>query len=618
MATSTGRLTRVWATAPSIASWITTVNHKAIGLRYIATALVFFAVAGLFAVAMRVQLAIPANKLLGPETYNQFFSVHGITMIFFFASPIELGIATFVVPLMIGAREMAFPRLNAFGYWAFLFAGLMLYASFLAGAAPDAGWVSYAPNSGPTYGTGLNIDFYSLPLLFLAISMTAAAINFIVTILKMRAPGMSINRMPLFLWAILATSFAVIFALPSLSADNLMLEIDRKFGAHFFDPAHGGNALLWQHVFWIFGDPYMYIILLPAVGIVSTIIPVFSRRPLVGYIYAAMAIVATGIMAFGVWVRDMFTVGLPGLSYAFFGAASALIAIPSGILFFAWIATVRQGKVVWKAPLLFVVGFVITTLIGGVTAVMLTMVPFDQLVHNSYFVVGYFHYMLLGSAVFAAFAGFIYWFPKMTGKMLNELLGQVSFWIAVIGGNILLFPMYIVGILGMPRHIYTYPSGLGWDGYNLAETIGGFIVVLSVFIFVVNVLWSLVRGKPAGDNPWEADTLEWATPSPPPAFNFISIPIVSSRNPLWAPRDEGSTIRLDEKRRTLGTTVLDAQPDGLVKIPEESLIPFILALALAAIFVGFLLSAMILGIIGAVATVLAIAAWNWPVQEART
>ncbi len=616
MATDAARLTRIWETPPSIMSWITSVDHKSIGIRYIYTAFAMFVLAGIGALTMRTQLAVPRNTLLSPAQYDEIYSTHGTIMIFFFATPISFGIGNFVVPLMIGARDMAFSRLNAFGYWVFLCAGLFLISSLLIGQAPDDGWTSYVPLTGRSYTPGLNQDYWCLSLIFLAVSTTSGSPNFIITIFKMRAPGMSLNRLPLFLWAILTTSFAVIFALPALTTANILLELDRKVGTHFFDPTHGGDALLWQHLFWVFGHPDVYIIFLPAVGVVSTLVTTFTHRPIVGHIYVALATVSIGIISFGVWVHHMFAVGLPSISNSFFSAVSMIITIPSGIQIFAWIATVLKGRPRVSVPFLWVIGFVFLFLIGEVTGVMFAAVPFDQQTTDSYFVVAHFHYVLIGGAVFPILGAIYYWFPKMSGRMLHHGLGLWTFGLTFLGMNLTFFPMHIVGMLGMPRRQWTYAANAGWDAYNQAETVGAYILALGVLLYIVNVAWSLGHGEPAGDNPWDADTLEWATSSPPPPYNFSRIPIVRGLAPIWEPAGVGGGPELNERRETLGTSVLDARPQGRIVIPEDTILPLFMAITLVLIFWGILVSLPPLIIAGVVVALLTVAVWFWPRKAA--
>jgi cytochrome c oxidase subunit I len=524
-----------------VGQWLTTVDHKKIGIMYIVTAFFFFLVGGMEALLVRTQLAVPNGKVLDPETYNEVFTMHGLTMIFLFVMPMTVGLGNYIVPLMIGARDMAFPRLNAFGYWIVLFGGLFMSSSFLFNAAPNAGWFAYAPltelNSGcfKAYQCtqGLNMDFWVLGILLLGISSISGALNFVVTILKMRAPGMTINRMPLFVWMTLVTSFLLLFAIPSLTAASGLLLLDRHLGTHFYQYTFGGDPLLWQHLFWSFGHPEVYILILPAFGIISDVLPTFSRKPIFGYTFVAWSGVAIGFLSFTVWAHHMFAVGLPLIAQAFFATSTTLIAIPTAVKMFNWIATIFRGKVVFRAPMLFAIGFIAMFLIGGLNGVALAVVPFDYQVTDTYFVVSHIHYVLFGGSVMAIFAAIYYWFPKMTGRLLGEKLGQAQFWLFLVGLNLAFFPMQILGLLGMRRRIYTYPSNLGWNDINLLETIGAFIIATGVLVFIWNVIRSLRSGEPAGSDPWDAFTLEWDTPSPPPPYNFETIPVVRSRRPFY-------------------------------------------------------------------------------------
>ena len=617
------RLRRIWETPPGLFGVLGTVDHKQIGKRYLVTAFAFMLAGGIEAALMRAQLAAPNERLLTPEAYNQLFSMHGITMIFLYASPILSGFSNYIWPLMLGSRDMAFPRLNALSYWLFLFSGLFIYSSFLVGQAPDRGWFAYAPLTEGAFSPGLHMDFYALGLLFLTVSTTVGAINFIVTLFKLRAPGMSINRLPIFIWVTLTTSFSILFAMPSLSAACIMLYFDRRFGMHFFDAAAGGRPLLWQHLFWIFGHPWVYIVVLPAMGIMSDLIPTFCRRPLVGYTFVALATVSTGMLGFGVWVHHMFATGLPDLSTDFFSAASMVITIPSAVAVFAWLATIWHGRPVLQTPFLFAAGFIVLFVIGGVSGVATAAVPFDRQLTDSYFVVAHLHYVLVGINLFPVIAGFYYWLPKMTGCMLNERLGRWNFWTMFLGFNLGFFPMHIAGLLGMPRRIYTYPAGLGWGTVNLVTTIGAYVFAVGVVLFLVNVFRSLRRGPPAGPNPWDAPTLEWATSSPPPAYNFEVLPSVGSRHPLWEDRLREGTARsvldrgpaLDEGRETLGVTPLDAEPSEILTMPEDSLYPFLLALSLLATFYGLLTGVWALAIAGGVLVLAMTIGWLWPGPE---
>jgi cytochrome c oxidase subunit I+III len=613
----TTRLRRSWAEPAGIVSWLATVDHKRIGVRYMTTALTFFLLGGLEAAALRAQLARPDQRLLSPEAYDQLFSMHGLTMIFLFATPMLSGFGNYLVPLQLGARDMAFPKLNALGYWIFLGAGAFMYSGLVLGKAPDVGWFNYVPLSTKQFDTGPNVDFYGLGLIFLGISTTAGAVNFIVTILKLRAPGMSLNRIPLFCWAVLATSFAILFAIPALTAASALLELDRLFGFRFFDLSAGGDPVLWQHLFWIFGHPDVYIIFLPAVGIVSTVVPTFARRPMVAYTWVALATMMIAFLGFGVWVHHMFAVGLPQLTITFFAAASLVIAIPSGVQVFAWLATLVGGRPVLRTPLLYVLGFLLVFVLGGVTGVMFAVIPFDQQVTDSYFVVAHFHYVLVGGAVFPILAGIHYWLPKISGRMPSETLGQVSFWLVFAGFNLAFFPMHISGLLGMPRRVYTYPADMGWGTLNLLSTIGAYVLAVGLVVVAVNVVLTYLRGEPAGDDPWGAPTLEWATSSPPPAYNFASVPIVRSASPLWDDSSHATNVTLAEGHQTTETSLLEGDPQRALHMPSESVVPLAFAVALALVFVGLILEAWWVSIVAGGLAALALGAWHWPVGRER-
>lgn len=523
-----------------IGAWITTVDHKKLGIMYIFTAFFFFCVGGVEALLVRTQLAQPNGKVLDAATYNAVFTMHGTTMIFLFVMPMLTGFGNYVVPLMLGARDMAFPRMNAFGYWIVLFGGLFMSSSFLVGSPPNAGWFSYAPLTEVSCGTngvlctpGLNMDFWALGILMLGISSIAGSLNFVVTIFKMRAPGMTINRMPLFVWMTMVTSFLLLFALPSLTVAAILLLMDRHAGTHFFQANMGGDPLLWQHLFWSFGHPEVYILILPAFGIVSEVLPVFSRKPIFGYTFVAWSGVAIGFLSFTVWAHHMFAVGLPVVAQAFFATSTTLIAIPTAVKIFNWIGTIWGGKLSLKVPMYFALGFIGMFLIGGLNGVALAVVPFDYQVTDTYFVVSHIHYVLFGGSVFAIFAGLFYWFPKMTGKMLDERLGKIQFWIFLVGANLAFFPMHILGILGMPRRYYTYPDNLGWNELNLLATIGAFLIAVGVMVFIWNFISTLRSGEKCGNDPWDAFTLEWDTSSPPKPYNFLTLPVVRSRRPFY-------------------------------------------------------------------------------------
>ncbi len=523
-----------------IGEWITTTDHKKIGLMYLLTGFFFFLVGGMEALLIRTQLAQPNGKVLSPDTYNAVFTMHGVTMIFLFVIPVLTGFGNYVVPLMIGARDMAFPRMNAFGFWLVVFGGIFLQSSFLFNAAPDGGWFQYAPLSelscgvnAVSCGPNMNPDFWVLGTMLLGISSIAGSLNFVVTVLKLRAPGMSINRMPLFTWMMLVTSFLLLFALPSLTVASFLLLLDRHLGMHFYQWGFGGDPLLWQHLFWSFGHPEVYILILPAFGIISEVLPVFSRKPIFGYTFIAWSGVAIGFLSFTVWAHHMFAVGLPSIAQVFFATSTTLIAIPTAVKIFNWLATIFGGKISFKAPMLFALGFLAMFLIGGLNGAALAVVPFDYQITDSYFVVSHIHYVLFGGSALGIFAGFYYWFPKFTGKMMGERLGQWHFWLFMIGLNLTFFPMHILGLLGMARRIYTYPADQGWNELNLLASIGAFIIGLGVMVFMYNVIASLKNGQKATSDPWDAFTLEWDTTSPPKKYNFLEIPVVRSRRPFY-------------------------------------------------------------------------------------
>ncbi|HEX2235858.1 MAG TPA: cytochrome c oxidase subunit I [Actinomycetota bacterium] len=512
-------------------SWVTTVDHKKIGIMYCATAFVFFILAGLQALAIRAQLAQPNGDILDADTYNQFFTMHGVSMIFLVVMPLGVGLMNYIVPLQIGARDVAFPRLNAFSYWVFLFGGLFLYSSFLLGGAPDGGWFGYAPLNRQLPGHGMT--YYSIGLQILGAASLAGAVNFIVTILNMRAPGMTFMRMPIFTWMTLTTAFLLLFAMPVIAVALFQLMFDRVFGAVFFDSTAGGDPILWQHLFWVFGHPEVYIMILPAMGIVSDVLPAFARKPIFGYAAIVFAGIAIGFMGWGVWAHHMFAVGMGPVANSAFALSTMFIAVPTGIKIFNWLGTLWGGDIRFKTPLLFAVGFVSMFIIGGLSGVTHSIVPHDTQQTDTYYVVAHFHYVLFGGAIFGIFAGFYYWWPKVFGHLLSDRLGKVHFWLMFVGFNLAFGPMHIVGLEGMPRRIYTYPEGMGWDLWNLIETIGAYTIAVSVLVFIANVVVSARRRQDAGADPWDGRTLEWSTPSPPPEYNFAEIPLVRGRDDFW-------------------------------------------------------------------------------------
>jgi cytochrome c oxidase subunit 1 len=523
-----------------IHEWVTTVDHKRLGLLYIAYALVFLIVGGIEATVLRLQLIRPHNNLVSPQVFNRMFTMHGTTMIFFVVMPMLFGFANYLIPLMIGARDMAFPRLNAFSFWVTAFGGLLLYFSLVganglygAGNAPDVGWFAYAPLTSQTFSPGHSTDFWILALLVSGFGSIGTAINILATILCMRCPGMSLGKMPLFAWLYLVTAALVVLAISPLTAAQIMLLVDRYLGGHFFDTQAGGSAVIWMHFFWIFGHPEVYVLVLPAFAFASEIIPVFSRKPIFGYSVMVAATVAIGFISMSVWAHHMFTVGMGAGANTFFVLSTMAIAVPTGIKIFNWLATMWGGKIEFKTPMLFCVGFLFQFLIAGLTGIMLSCAPFNWQLGNSYFVVAHFHYVIVGGILFTTFAAMYYWFPKMTGRMYSERLGQLHFWLFLIGFHLTFDFMHIPGLLGMPRRIYTYEPGRGWDSWNLIVTVGVFFQAAAILVLFVNLLWSYSRGAHAGGDPWDAWTLEWSVPSPPPTYNFASIPTIRSRRPLW-------------------------------------------------------------------------------------
>lgn len=613
------RLTELWETPKTLHGWFATVDHKELGIRYIVTALIFLVVGGIEALIIRIQLAQPSLSVLSPETYNQIFTMHGVTMIFWYASPILSGFAVFLIPLMIGARDMAFPRLNAFTYWTFLLSGIFLYISPLFHQAPHAGWFAYVPYTLAAYSPGVGMDFYALSLIFLTISTTGAAINFIVTILRLRCPGMAVSRMPLFLYSTLTASLDVVFALPALSAACIFLELDRHWGTHFYTVSGGGSTFLWQQLFWFFGHPWVYVIFLPATGMISLIIPVFSRRPIVGYAYVAVATVLTGVVGFGVWLHHMFTVGMSDIAMSIFSAGSMTISLFTTIQVFAWLATIWKGRPVATIAMHYAVATVILLVIGGLSGVFTGVIPADWQIHNTYYVVAHIHYVLIGANLFPVFAALYYWLPKMTGRMMSEMLGKISFWIMFIGFNVGFFPMHILGLMGMPRRIFTYAAGLGFGGWNMTVTIGSFVLGIGILLTFINVFVSLRSGALAGPNPWNADGLEWLTDSPPKPFAFAHIPVVSSRHPLWDGTDKVSDPDndrvLDQGRLTVTSSWLDAEPMGIATIPEDSLAPLIMSVFMFGFFLALAFRSMWTVLAMLILMFFTGCVWMWPRTE---
>ncbi len=608
-------------------SWIATVDHKRIGMLYGVTSFFFFLVGGLEALLIRVQLARPENEFLSPDQYNRIFTMHGTTMVFLVVMPMSAAFFNLLVPLMIGARDVAFPRLNAFSFWTFLFGGLFLNMSFFTGdilhgdiGAPDAGWFGYAPLTLNKFSPGNGVNYWLIGLQILGIASLAGGFNFIVTILNMRAPGMSLFRMPLFVWMTLVTSFLLIFAMPVIAVALFELMFDRLFEANFFNAAKGGTPLLWQHMFWLFGHPEVYILILPAMGIVSEVLPTFSRKPLFGYQFVVFSGVAIGFMSWGVWAHHMYTTGLGSVANSAFGVSTIMITIPTGVKIFNWMATLWGGSISFKTPLYFSVGFIAMFTIGGLTGVTHSIVPSDYQQQDTYYIVAHFHQVLFGGAIFGLFAGIYYWFPKFTGRMLNEAWGKLHFWLMFIGFNLTFQPMMVLGLLGMPRRIETYPEGYGWSFWNALATIGAFTIAVSILIFMYNIIISLRKGEIAGEDPWDARTLEWTIPSPPPPYNFAVVPQVHALDDFWHRKytedAEGRPVPIPA-----GAAVQTAHGDDDgghgdghgIHLPSPSYMPLIASAGLPIIGFGLLYDAALVAV---GAAVLVVGLYLWVLEPA--
>ena len=613
---------RAAASYRGVWSWIATVDHKRIGLMYAVTAFAFFLVGGIEALIIRLQLAKPNGSIVDPDQYNRLFTMHGTTMIFLVVMPMSAAFFNLLVPLMIGARDVAFPRLNAFSYWVFLFGGLFMTASFFTGnpagtffqgrlGAPDTGWFGYAPLTLTSHSPGHGVDYWALGLLILGISSMAGGFNFLVTILNMRAPGMTLFRMPVFVWMTLVTSFLIIFAMPVITVALFEIMFDRRFGANFFNVAAGGTPLLWQHMFWLFGHPEVYILILPAMGIVSEILPTFARKPLFGYPFVVFSGIAIGFMSWGVWAHHMFTTGLGTVANSAFGVSTILIAVPTGVKIFNWLGTLWGGSIRIKTPLLYAVGFIAMFTVGGLTGVTHSIVPSDYQQQDTYYVVAHFHQVLVGGALFGLFAGIYYWFPKFSGKLLNEKLGQLQFWLFLIGFNVAFQPMMILGIMGMPRRIQSYPSDMGWGLWNMMATVGAFMIAASILLFIYNVIHTLIAGEKAGADPWDGRTLEWAIPSPPPAYNFAKIPQVHSVDDFWHTKyvenEQGMPVPA-VAGGAYGTEEAHGDDGHGIHLPSPSFMPLIAAFGLPIMGFGFIYDFALVAA-GAMITLVGLYAW---------
>jgi cytochrome c oxidase subunit I len=607
------QLERVWGTPHTLLGALSTVDHKRIGRRYIATAFVFLLLGGVLAMVMRLQLSRPEAGFVSPDRYNQIFTMHGANMMFLFAVPVMEAMAVYLVPLMIGTRNISFPRLNAFSYWMYLIGGIFLWAAFAMDMAPDVGWFAYVPLSGPQFGAGKRADIWAQMITFTEVSALAVAVEIVVTVLKQRAPGMSLDRLPLFVWSMLVTAFAIILAMPAIMVASSALILDRLVGTHFFNPSEGGDVLLWQHLFWFFGHPEVYIIFLPAVGMISSMLPTFARRPVFGYLPLVMAVIATVVLAFGLWVHHMFTTGLPRLGESFFTASSMAIAIPNGVQIFCWLATLALGRPVFRTPLLFILAFFFTFIIGGMTGVMVASVPLDTQVHDTYFVVAHFHYVLIGGAVFPLLGAIYYWFPKITGRMMSERVGRWVAGLIFTGFNLTFFPMHVLGLRGMPRRIYTYQADMGWDSVNLFVSLSSLILAAGFALFFFDAVRSARSGPLAPPNPWNAPTLEWATASPPPCYNFAWIPVVESANPLW---DNGgdppvaSGLRVD-RRELVISSAAEAWPQARESSPRNSIWPLWSAIATTIMLISSIFTPWAV-VWGSIPIFIALVGWFWP------
>ncbi len=601
-----GVLAKRPVSATGVMSWITTIDHKRIGILYGVTAFIFFILGGVEALLMRLQLSSPEAGVVSAEVYSQMFTMHGTTMIFLVVMPMGAAFFNFMIPLMIGARDVAFPRLNAFSYWTFLFGAILLNVSFLTGGAPNVGWFGYSPLTNDTFAIGRGVDYWILGLQVLGISSLAAAFNFIVTIINMRAPGMSMMKLPVFVWMTLIVSFLLVLAFPVLTVAITLLLFDRLFGTAFFDTGAGANPLIWQHFFWAFGHPEVYILILPAMGIVSEVLPVFSKKPLFGYTVVVFSGVLIGLMGWGVWSHHMFTVGLGPVANSAFALITMFIAVPTGIKIFNWIGTMWGGSVKFTTAMLFAIGFIAMFIIGGLSGVMHAVAPSDTQQSDTYFVVAHLHYVLFGGSILGLFAGIYYWWPKITGRLLNELMGKAQFWLFFIGFNVTFFPMHFLGMDGMPRRVYTYSADQGWEFWNAFSTVGVFLIGISLILFIHNVIHTNRKGERAGNDPWNGRTLEWSIPSPPPEYNFAVIPTVKDRDAYWAEKysedPDGRPIP-----KVQGAAQAEEKPVK-IHMPTPSYYPVLLAAGLTLI-AGGLLSHISVSVIGGIVSLAAIYSW---------
>jgi cytochrome c oxidase subunit I+III len=612
------QLETTWRVPRGFVGWFMASDHRSIGLRYMMTAFVFFILAGVMAAVMRLQLAFPEARFVSPDAYNQVFTSHGLVMMFLFAVPVMEAMGIYFVPLMVGARNIAFPRLNTFSYFMFLFGGIFLFTALVLNTGPDAGWFSYPPLSGPDYSPGKRVDVFAQLITFTEVAALSVAVALIATIFKLRAPGMTLNRLPLFVWAMLVTSLMIVLSLPAVVSSSTFLLLDRLVGTHFYNPAEGGDTVLYQHLFWFFGHPEVYIIFVPALGMVSAIITTFTRRPTFGYTPLVLSLFTTGFIGFSVWVHHMFTTGLPQLGLSFFTAASLIIVIPTAVQMFCWIAALWKGQTRLETPLLFVLGFIAIFVLGGLSGVTLASVPIDLQVHDTYYVVAHFHYVLIGGAVFPLIGAVYYWYPKITGRLMNARLGMWNFVTLFIGFNVTFFPMHILGFLGMPRRVYTYPEYMSWTTLNIISSMGALLLVLGGVMLIYNLAHSYRFGVIAGDNPWDADSLEWSTSSPPPVYNFAETPLVEGRHPMWqrsSPPPVVVGVRAD-KREMLVTGVMDAEPVHLDESPDPSIWLFLAAVATSGMFVASIFTPWAI-VYGSPPIAVTLIGWFWPKKRAH-
>ncbi|WP_210526864.1 cytochrome c oxidase subunit I [Rubellimicrobium arenae] len=613
-------LTRIWASEPGWTGWLTTVNHNDLGRMFLVAAATFFGIGGLLAMLIRAQLASPRSAFMGPEVYNQVFTMHGTIMMFLFAIPLFEGLTVYLLPKMLGTRDLAFPRLGAYGFWCYVFGGSMLVLSLLAGVAPDSGWFMYPPLSSSLGSPGINSDVWLIGITFVEISAISAAVEVVVTILRYRAPGMSLDRMPIFAWYMLVVAVMILTGFPPMILGSILLELERAFGMPFFQVAEGGDSLLWQHLFWLFGHPEVYIIFLPAAGVVSTILPVMARRTLMGYGWIVGAAVSLGVLSFGLWVHHMFTTGIPHMGLAFFSAASTLVAVPTAVQIFAWIGTLWTGRPQLRLPMLWILAFFATFVIGGLTGVMVAVVPFDWQVHDTHFVVAHLHYVLVGGFVFPMLAAIYYWLPHMTGRRRFFRLGETAFWLIVVGFHVTFLAVHWVGLLGQRRRTETYEPGQGWEIINLVSSIGGFVTAIGFGLVLVDVVVNAAVAIRGSRDPWGAGTLEWAMPTPPPAYNFASLPEVRGRDPLYDDPDLPVRIARGEGflgtprgnlRETLTVDVASGRAAHHVVLPGNTALPIVMALVTGGAFVGMLLKLYWLVPLAALGVIILAIRWVW-------